>query len=79
MIIDVNEADREQDGVKDDENEDIEQMIFENIQNGLEGDDSLDDLEIEDNELVQEQLEGPQPYHMKESTSGGGFQYFLGL
>ena len=65
MIIDVNEADREQDGVKDDENEDIEQMIFENIQNGLEGDDSLDDLEIEDNELVQEQLGGPQPYHMK--------------
>ena len=39
MVIDMNEVDKEHDGTHDEENEEIENAIFESIQNGLEGED----------------------------------------
>ena len=57
MIIDVNDADRENYGVEDDENENIE-PLFDHSDNEIEDDGSEDDFENDDVEL--EILQVPQ-------------------
>lgn len=53
-IIDANEADKRQDGFQDDDNEEINHMLFEDDNNRLAGPE--EDLESEDDEHIQEQL-----------------------
>ncbi|GJX35315.1 hypothetical protein Tco_0246872 [Tanacetum coccineum] len=57
---DLNEYEREQNGLVDDENEDPEHIMFGNNQNGIElGSDSENESENEIVERVEEQMNGP--------------------
>ncbi|PWA47490.1 hypothetical protein CTI12_AA497080 [Artemisia annua] len=59
ITMDVNEVDKEHDGAHDEENEEIENAIFESIQNGLEGED-VRPLDMSEDEISEDGLESEE-------------------